>query len=127
MVNQRVSLYLGIAWFLTVTVLLSLPGKAFPQENWMSKFQLDKLVHFFLFAPMVLLWVTALGKNYPTKKPYMMLCVVVGFAAALHGTIMEFVQLYFVPNRDFEWNDILADAGGSLVGALFSMGRYLKK
>jgi len=125
--QQRLSLYLGISWFLTVTALLSLPGKAFPQENWMSKFQLDKLVHILLFLIMVILWVNALGKKYPTKNLYMSLCIVVSCAATIHGVIMEFIQLYFVPNRDFELNDIFADAAGAVIGSLYSFGRHLKK
>jgi VanZ family protein len=76
---------------------------------------------------MVILWVNALGKKYPTKNLYMNLCIVVSCAATIHGVAMEFIQLYFVPNRDFELNDIFADATGAVIGSLYSVGRHLKK
>ncbi|MDB5210059.1 MAG: VanZ family protein, partial [Sediminibacterium sp.] len=42
-----------------------------------------------------------------------------------YGTIMEFVQKYWIPNRSFEIADILADSTGSLLAYLASRWKFL--
>ena len=126
MIPPKYAFPLACTWWLLITTLLVLPGASFPQENWMDKFHLDKWVHIILFAILVLLWVKALGKKYP-RKPYMMLAVTVAVISVIYGLVMEFVQLYFVANRSFELSDLLADAGGAMVGCLLGTRGYIKK
>ena len=118
---------LAILWLSAITVLLVIPGTAFPSENWMSAIQLDKWVHILLFAGLVTLWVKALWNNYPTSFNYSKLSLTVSILALIYGIIMEIVQYYFVANRSFELNDIFADLAGSLIGYLLIIGRYIKK
>ena len=37
-------------FFLISVVLLTLPGSAFPEENWMGDLQVDKIVHIGMFG-----------------------------------------------------------------------------
>ncbi len=125
--SKKFHLLLAIFWLTIITVLLVIPGSAFPSENWMSGIQLDKWVHIFLFALLVMLWVKGLWKNYPTSFNYARLSFWVATFAVIYGTCMEVVQYYFVPNRSFELNDIFADLIGSLIGYLIIMRGFIKK
>lgn len=123
----RPSFYPAIGWLIITTVLLVLPGSAFPKQNWLTDIQIDKWVHIVLFAVMVILccW----GILVKIKAPHLRLKYFTGFAliAIAYGTGMEFVQKYFVANRSFDNGDIIADSIGSFAGLLFSWGRYIKK
>jgi len=44
----------------------------------------------------------------------------------VYGTIMEFVQKYWIPNRSFEILDIAADSVGCLLAYLYSRRRFLQ-
>jgi len=114
-------------WMILVTILLILPGSAFPQENWMSKLWLDKWIHIGLFAVMVFLWCWSLTGNEKEKALLQNRFLWITLFAFAYGTGMEFVQKYFVANRSFDIGDIAADGIGALTGWLFSRWRYIKK
>jgi VanZ family protein len=117
----------GITWLIISTVLLTLPGSAFPTENWLGKIWFDKWVHIGMFSIMVVLWCWGLLKlNFDTsgmKKNFILISVV----WLLYGIGMEFIQKYFVINRSFDTGDIIADGAGCLAGLIFSLSRYIKK
>ncbi len=52
-------------------------------------------------------------KNYPIRKSLTILVI-----ACFYGTAMEYVQKYFIPNRDFDIYDIAADIVGAVLGFL---------
>jgi VanZ family protein len=39
----------------------------------------------------------------------------------LYGIAMELVQKYFIPNRSFDFKDVIADTIGIVVGLLLSI------
>ncbi len=110
----------AIVWFLVSTILLTLPGNDFPQENWLEKIWFDKWVHIGMFAIMTWLWCIAIGKGN-RQKFYR-----IGMTCLLYGVAMEFVQKYFIPNRSFDVGDIIADAAGAIAGIWYSLRRYKK-
>ena len=113
-------------WLILVTVLLTLPGSAFPKENWLDQLWMDKWIHIFLFAVLVFLWTMAVGKKNPTAYRMRILLIVLGVSGLTYGTGMEFIQQYFVENRSFDGGDILADGAGSLLGCIMGWYRYKK-
>ncbi|HRE37662.1 MAG TPA: VanZ family protein [Chitinophagaceae bacterium] len=114
------SLLPAAGWLILCTILLVLPGSAFPKEDWLSKIWFDKWVHIGLFSTMVVLWCWGGQKKF--KKKY----ILVTTAALVYGIAMEFIQQYFVVNRSFDTGDIVADAIGCLIGYGFSW-KYIKK
>ncbi len=103
-------------WTIIIFILLALPGNMLPNENHLAISNLDKYVHITLFGTFVYLWTFyyASGKTeYPLKKSFLILII-----ACLYGTAMEFVQKYFIPNRDYDIYDILADVMGAIAGFL---------
>ena len=126
MAKNTSSLIFAIGWLIMTIVLLTLPGSAFPKENWLSKLWVDKWVHVVLFAILVALWCRAIGKTGKRNllRKYFVWVTILGIA---YGTGMEFVQKYLVANRSFDVADIISDAAGCLAGFGFSLARYIKK
>ncbi len=117
----------AIGWLALTVILLTLPGSAFPKEDWLSRIWFDKWVHIGLFGILVFLWCGALRDHYPGHKKMFRAFLLTGLAALLFGIAMEFVQKYCIPNRSFDTGDILADGAGSFLGAWYGWRRYIKK
>jgi VanZ family protein len=110
-----------ILYFLFVSILFFLPGSAFPKENWLSKIWFDKWVHIGIFAILSAgaCWVFNLKQK---KKFIVLLLLLIGY-----GLLVEIIQGKFVPNRDYDLGDLLADTIGSIGGIFFWFQRYIKK
>jgi len=116
----------AIAWLLTITTLLCIPGTKFPKITWEDKIWLDKWIHVFLFMVLVIVW----NKVYSDKKniqnnirKIFFQIMIIGF---LYGIAMELVQKYFIPFRSFDIGDILADGAGCFIGYLISIKRFVR-
>jgi VanZ family protein len=104
------------AWLVLITILLCLPGAAFPQETWMDRLYVDKLVHAFLFFILIVLFAQHLQQSeLPLADKLHRLWWIVLLACA-HGLIMELVQKFYIPHRAFDWKDFLADSAGAWLG-----------
>jgi VanZ family protein len=110
----------AISWWIIMCVLFFLPGSAFPSENWLSKIYFDKLVHIGLFAVLLFLWRSAFDWELPNYNFILL------FLALLYGLAVEFIQRYFVPNRDFDLYDVLADTIGAMIGLAIWLAGYKK-
>jgi hypothetical protein len=126
--KSRLSLIAAIGWFIISIVLLTLPGTAFPQENWFDKIWLDKWIHIGMFGLLAALWCIVLHflKN-STPEKLKTVFITTGIACLAYGIVMEFVQKFFIPYRSFDVGDIIADAVGSAAGVIYSIRRYIKK
>ena len=102
-------------------ILFFLPGSAFPTENWLSKIYFDKLVHIGLFAVLIFLWRSAFDSDQPKYN------LILLFSAVLYGLAVEYIQRYFVPNRDFDLYDVLADTIGAIIGLIVCSSAHRKK
>jgi VanZ family protein len=121
------SLVPAISWLIISTALLTIPGTAFPKENWLDKLAFDKVVHFVMFALMVITWclgLARLNRNKVRTKKGILLVAICSFA---YGTGMEFIQHHLIPYRSFDVGDIIADGAGCVAGLIFSLRRYIKK
>lgn len=80
---------------------------------------LDKIVHVMLFGMNVLFW----GWHYETSgrgsKQLRAIFIAATAIMIILGIIMEYVQLYFIPNRTFDGYDIIADAVGCVLAGLW--------
>ncbi|NOT51665.1 MAG: VanZ family protein [Chitinophagaceae bacterium] len=117
----------AIGWLFITTFLLTLPGSAIPEENWLDKIWADKWIHIALFALLVILWCRGVTKKAIEKKLLTKHFIAITILAIGYGIGMEFVQRYLIPNRSFDIIDILADAAGCMIGLGFCLRRYIKK
>ncbi|MEP6699839.1 MAG: VanZ family protein [Bacteroidota bacterium] len=115
-----------ILWVIISTVLLTLPGSAFPTKDWLGKIWFDKWVHIGMFILMVVLWCWAIHKKYITNAKLKNWFFLIGLFSLFYGIVMELVQHYLIVNRSFEVGDIIADATGCAIGMVYSRWRFIK-
>jgi hypothetical protein len=125
--NIKPSFVPAVAWLIISIILLTLPGSAFPKENWLDKIWLDKWIHIGLFAILVTLWCRAMLKRNSDGIKLRTFFIWIGLTSLAYGIIMEFVQEYLVPNRSFDVGDIIADGIGCTLGFIYSTRSYIKK
>jgi len=128
---RKIYLFLSAAvgWFIMSLILLTLPGTAFPTEDWFDKIWLDKWIHVGLFGILAWLWCNYWRhvKTNEASSELRRSFIIIGLIFLGYGIAMEFVQKYFIPYRSFDVGDIMADAIGCTIGAVFSIKRYIKK
>ncbi len=111
--------FVAICWFIITLVLLTLPAAAFPKQSWLDNIHFDKVVHVGLFSVLVFLFFWAITRaefSFEKKKNRLLGIALVGLA---YGVAMEFVQKYWIPNRNFDVFDILADGVGCFLPFVF--------
>ena len=109
-------IYFPIGWTLLIAVLLSIPGTMLPSEVRFPIPDFDKFIHVSLFGVFVLSWNFYLSKR-PVSTPQLLRWFFLVFILGnSFGIGMEFVQKYFIPFRDFDTEDIIADMIGAGIG-----------
>jgi VanZ family protein len=114
----------AILWFVISVILLCLPGSSLPKNSWLTDIHADKWVHIGLFSMLCYLFARPLRKSgfsAGKRRNYFFLILVFGIC---YGTLMEFVQQNWIPNRSFELADIGADSAGCLLGYFFSRWKF---
>jgi VanZ family protein len=101
----------ALVWAATIFVLSSFPGSAYPSTDLVNA---DKLVHIAIYALLGGLCMRGLLRGWQLR-PRVGLLVAAG-AATLYGVLDELHQ-WFVPGRNADWRDGVADAVGALLGA----------
>jgi len=113
LINFSTPFYIG--WVLFIGLLTLLPGKAVPQLDW-NFLSLDKIIHFSLFSIMAFLGSISFKISFGLTKAYKSIMFSL-FIAILYGTILEYLQT-FIPDRGFDYADLIANIGGSIVGII---------
>ena len=112
------SIFFPLLWTLIIGILLAMPGSMLPSESHFSIPQFDKVVHISLFGGFVFLWNLYLsGRPIPIPR-LLSLFFFIFLIAEAYGIGMEYVQKYYIPGRDFDEADIIAD----LIGAGIAYG-----
>jgi hypothetical protein len=122
------ALIAAIGWLIITSILLTLPGEAFPTKSWFDNiWMFDKWVHIGLFAILVGLWCLgwrSLQRNSSPEK-FRSTFINIGVVGLAYGIVMEFVQLLFIPHRSFDFVDILADAAGCVIAVVVCIRKFI--
>ena len=119
--------FFPVCWTVFVIILLCLPGSLVPGNGIFSIPNLDKLVHVFLFGTNVMLWGWHFGPFvYSTAAMKKVILADVLLTIVL-GIGLEYVQLYFIPNRSFSGGDIVADIIGAVLAGSWLWYRSLQR
>lgn len=122
---MRLPLYTTLTWLwaLFILVLTLMPGSAFPEFSFARLFSLDKLVHLIFFFVLCFLMIGSMRQhpNETLRKKRILISILVTF---VYGLSLETLQ-YFIPGRNFDPLDVIANTAGSLAGGW--MGYMLKK
>lgn len=116
----------GIAWFFVVGILTLMPARDVPQVSWMDNIpNFDKLVHAGLFGGLAFLFSLPLLKSGFSQKQKINYSIKISLIAIIWGIIIEFLQKFYVPSRDFDLLDWAADTVGVMI-AFWLFMRILK-
>jgi VanZ family protein len=111
--------FLPLSWTIFTILLLCLPGSMVPGTGIFSIKNLDKIAHVILFGVNVLLWGWHYATTGSTNGRLRLISLSATVSMVILGVVMEYVQLYFIPNRSFDVWDIAADAAGSVLAGLW--------
>jgi VanZ family protein len=111
----------AFAWSLIVLVLTLIPGEAVPD---VGIFQIDKVVHFFIFGLLMILTCYGLHKVSALKGFPSNPLLTAGIYSIFFGMMIEIIQRY-VPGRNFSIVDVIANTIG--VGIGYLIFNFLKK
>lgn len=100
-------------WALVITYLSTQGGLNLPQSIW-DLVAADKFGHAFVYGVLVILFL--IGNNKQGIKQSVINVSLVVIACILFGILLEFIQLWFYPNRFFETLDIIANIIGCILG-----------
>lgn len=118
----------GIAWFFLVLVLICLPGDNIPKvESWLTAIFFDKWVHAGLFAILTFLFIYPLTRSDLSQALQKNMAIKIVLAAVIWGLATECIQKFFVPGRDFDIFDWMADGAGVLAAYIYCYKKYLTK
>jgi len=121
------SFWPALFWSAIIVFLLSIPGSDLPEESsFLTIPYFDKWVHFGIFALFVVLWCWAVSLKKSAGN-LVQKFIWITLAGILLGYLMELVQKYLVPNRDYDLWDVVADSAGAIAGLLFSLRVFRKK
>ena len=84
--------------------------------NFLAFQNIDKLIHFLMYAALSLLFFIALRKNSRFKRKEQIIITLI--LVISYGLIMEVFQFYFTNDRSAELIDAFANILGSLFGLL---------
>ena len=107
---MKLSTQLYIGWIVLIGLLTLVPGKALPQVDW-NFLSLDKIIHFTIFSIMAFLGSISF-KNRSGLTRIIFPILISLLIAILYGTILEYLQS-FIPDRAFDYADLVANIGGS--------------
>ncbi|UXP33257.1 VanZ family protein [Reichenbachiella agarivorans] len=103
-----------LGWTITILFLLLRPSDG--EMSWLQQIpHFDKVIHFTLFFIWAFLATLAIGNGRATNRHFLLVFV----AVVVFAVMTEWLQLY-VPSRTADWNDILADATGGLLGLVLT-------
>ncbi|HEY4108334.1 VanZ family protein [Puia sp.] len=110
------AVYVPVIWTLLIAIAMCIPGSLIPNENKFAIPGFDKLVHLGLFGGFVFLWCL-----YLTTRRVSFGKLLLGFFCFYmlsngFGIAMEYVQKYWIPGRDYDLGDIIADMFGAGLG-----------
>ena len=110
------ALYVPVIWTLLICVAMFTPGSYIPNEKKFTIPNFDKLVHAGLFGGFVFLWSLYLTRGHRTGSRLLLGFFCFYLLSTGFGVASEFIQKYWIPGRDFDLADIIADMFGAGIG-----------
>lgn len=100
------------AWALLILVLTLMPPPEVPGHGWLGRYHADKLVHAILFGVQVVLLARAMAP-WKNTLPWALLM------AIAYSALTELLQGLMVTGREADPWDLLADAAGAILAAVW--------
>jgi VanZ family protein len=107
------SLYIPVLWTCIVGTLCCLPGSMLPNEEHFPIPQFDKFVHITFFGGFVFLWNLYEASRVRDLQKLLRLFFLWYVLGNIFGIGIEYIQKYWIPGRDYDQADIIADMIGA--------------
>lgn len=101
--------------FLTILVLCMMPGKKFPEENYIFFIPMDKIVHFTMFFGFALLLNSDFRKTDKSLQAFSYRSILISSG---YGMVIEVLQGTLTTTRSADVKDWIADSIGAIAAAL---------
>ena len=111
--------FFPLTFTLFTILLMCIPGSLVPGTGIFALKNLDKIVHVLLFGMNVLFWGWHFETSGRVSKNLRVIFIAATCIMITLGIVMEYVQMYFIPNRSFDGYDILSDIVGSVLAGLW--------
>jgi len=108
--------FLTITWSLIIIILCCIPGKEFPDASLFKIPHLDKIVHFTFYFVLSVVSVNYFSKQYSSQLSSSSAYFITFIYGLILGVAIEFIQHFFIPFRDGNALDGLANTTGSIFG-----------
>jgi hypothetical protein len=106
-------LYVPLLWTCLVGIGVFLPGSMIPSEAHFAIPQFDKFVHITLFGGFVFLWNLYESGRTRQQAKLLKLFFLWYVLGNIYGIGSEYIQKYWIPGRDYDQADIIADMIGA--------------
>jgi hypothetical protein len=117
----------GIAWFFIVLLLTCMPGNDVPKIGWLDNiYFFDKWVHAGLFGGLAFLFSWPFYKSDFSRTKRLHYFIKIALASSIFGLMIEFIQRFYIPGRDYDLLDWAADTFGSLIAFIVCVRYFLK-
>lgn len=105
---------LALIWTVLVFVLSAMPGKDISNSFLGDLIALDKIAHFIFYFVMTLTWSLYMRDIYSIYKSM----IISALLSISFGLTMEIMQKVYFIDRSFDWQDVLANLSGVLIGCI---------
>jgi VanZ family protein len=107
------SLYVPVLWTIVVATLCCLPGSMLPNESHFKIPEFDKFVHICFFGGFVFLWNLYEARRLEDERKLLRLFFLFFVLGNVFGIGIEYIQKYWIPGRDYDLADMIADMIGA--------------
>ncbi len=102
-----------------------LPSSSIPNVSVWALFSFDTFVHAFLFSVLTFLMIVGLAKQYTLLRIKHYPIRYAFLTSTLFGIFIEITQHFFVPGRQGDLYDVLANTIGCLIGIVMFKWVYV--
>jgi VanZ family protein len=113
-------------WFIVVMVLTCLPGKDVPDVSMLDIIYFDKWVHMGLFGGLTFFLSMPFRHSGYSPRQRLHYFIRIALVSCIWGLVVEFLQRFYVPGRDYDLLDWAADSLGCLVALWLSVKLFMK-
>jgi VanZ family protein len=103
---------LAILWTIFIASSCLLPAAAFRSFSFDTLLELDKVIHFVLYAVFILLWALAI-RDVSMKQKIGLLLI-----GVTYGILIEVLQSTMALGRSYDIGDIVSNTVGCIVGVI---------
>ncbi len=114
----------GLAWAVVIFIVISLPPESMPRTPLLQVPNIDKAIHFFMFAVFGALILLGLYKKSKAGSLWLKNIAIAVIAGSAYGILTELIQYWCLPGRHGNVPDVVANVFGTVFGVFIMVMAY---